>query len=54
MRESHASPSQRRRQLDQFVEYYSEARPHRGINRRTPIGAFEARTKAPTSASGRC
>jgi Integrase core domain len=34
------------RQLDRFVRYYNEVRPHRGINRRTPVEAFEARTKA--------
>ena len=34
------------RQVDTFVRYYNEVRPHRGINRRTPIEVFEARTKA--------
>jgi transposase InsO family protein len=33
-------------QLDRFVDYYNTIRPHRGINRRTPIDAFTARTKA--------
>ena len=38
-------------QLDRFVAYYNEARPHRAIGRRTPREAFEARLKAhpPTS-----
>jgi transposase InsO family protein len=33
-------------QLDAFVGYYNEVRPHRAINRRTPIEAFSARLKA--------
>lgn len=33
-------------QLDRFVAYYNEVRPHRGIGRRTPISAFNAREKA--------
>ena len=33
-------------QLDHFVDYYNNTRPHRGINRQTPITAFNARTKA--------
>src|SRR5580658_10069316 len=37
---------QLQRQLDRFVKYYNEVRPHRAINRRTPLEAFEARTKA--------
>jgi len=40
------STRQLQRQLDRFVQYYNEVRPHRGINRRTPTEAFEARTKA--------
>ncbi|MCU1363733.1 MAG: Transposase [Acidimicrobiaceae bacterium] len=32
--------------LDEFVRYYNEVRPHRGINRRTPSVAYNARAKA--------
>ena len=34
------------RQLDRFVAYYNEARPHRGIGRRTPREVFDAKVKA--------
>jgi transposase InsO family protein len=34
------------RQVDRFVGYYNEVRPHRGVGRRTPRSAFEARDKA--------
>jgi len=37
---------QLQRALDRFVEYYNEARPHRGIGRRTPISVYAAREKA--------
>jgi transposase InsO family protein len=37
---------QLQRQLELFVAYYNEVRPHRGINRRTPAEAFAAREKA--------
>ncbi|HWC40047.1 MAG TPA: IS481 family transposase [Acidimicrobiales bacterium] len=33
-------------QLDRFVAYYNEVRPHRGIGRRTPMAVFSAREKA--------
>ncbi|MGH2657919.1 MAG: integrase core domain-containing protein, partial [Actinomycetota bacterium] len=33
-------------QVDRFVAYYNEVRPHRGIGRRTPQAAWEARDKA--------
>jgi transposase InsO family protein len=33
-------------QLDYFVAYYNGVRPHRGIGRRTPLSAFEARERA--------
>ena len=33
-------------QLDRFVTYYNQIRPHRGINRRTPFDAWNAREKA--------
>ena len=32
--------------LDCFVAYYNEVRPHRGIGRRVPLEAFEARERA--------
>jgi transposase InsO family protein len=32
--------------LDRFGAYYNEVRPHRAVNRRTPLQAFNARTKA--------
>jgi transposase InsO family protein len=33
-------------QLDWFINYYNEVRPHRSLNRRTPRSAYEARVKA--------
>jgi transposase InsO family protein len=33
-------------QLDSFVAYYNELRPHRGLERRTPAEAFAARERA--------
>jgi transposase InsO family protein len=33
-------------QVDWFVAYYNEVRPHRAIGRRTPMAAFAARDKA--------
>jgi transposase InsO family protein len=36
-------------QVDRFVAYYNEVRPHRAIARRTPRIAFEARDKAKPS-----
>ena len=33
-------------QVDTFVAYYNEVRPHRAIGRKTPAEAFAARTKA--------
>ena len=33
-------------QVDRFVAYYNDERPHRGIGRRTPREVFEARLKA--------
>lgn len=33
-------------QLDRFVTYYNEVRPHRAVGRRPPREAFEARDKA--------
>jgi transposase InsO family protein len=34
------------RQLDRFVDYYNTVRPHRSLQRRTPINAFNARSRA--------
>jgi transposase InsO family protein len=34
------------RQLDRFVAYYNNARPHRGIGRRTPREVFDSKIKA--------
>jgi transposase InsO family protein len=36
-------------QVDRFVAYYNEVRPHRATGRRTPWAAFEARDKAKPS-----
>ncbi|MBV8959241.1 MAG: IS481 family transposase [Actinobacteria bacterium] len=33
-------------QLDRFVAYYNDIRPHRGVGRRTPAQAFSARERA--------
>jgi transposase InsO family protein len=41
-----ATKKQLQSQLDRFVAYYNEVRPHRGIGRRTPLSVFEAREKA--------
>jgi transposase InsO family protein len=38
-------------QLDRFVDYYNEQRPHRALGRRTPAEAFNARLKAHPPAS---
>jgi len=45
------SPKQLQRQLDRFVDYYNEVRPHRGIGRKTPAAVYNAREKAVPSAS---
>jgi hypothetical protein len=34
-------------QLDRFVTYYNELRPHRALDRKRPIEVFTAREKAP-------
>jgi transposase InsO family protein len=46
-----ATKKQLQRELDRFVAYYNEERPHRGIARRTPAAAFAAREKAGPSPS---
>jgi transposase InsO family protein len=39
-------------QLDRFRDYYNTTRPHRALDRRTPIDAYHARPKAtPTGAA---
>jgi transposase InsO family protein len=45
------SPKQLQRQLDRFVSYYNEERPHRGIGRKTPASVYAAREKAMPSRS---
>ena len=45
------SPKQLQRQLDRFVDYYNEERPHRGIGRKTPAAVYNAREKALPSPS---
>jgi hypothetical protein len=45
------SPKQLQRQLDRFVDYYDEVRPHRGIGRQTPAAVYSAREKAGPSPS---
>jgi transposase InsO family protein len=42
---------QLQRQIDRFVVYYNEIRPHRGIARRTPLSVYAAREKARPSPS---
>ncbi len=32
--------------MDSFTSYYNIARPHRGVDRRTPAAAFNARPRA--------
>ena len=45
------SPKQLQRQLDRFVAYYNDVRPHRGIRRQTPAAVYGAREKAGPSPS---
>jgi transposase InsO family protein len=42
---------QLQRELDRFVTYYNQVRPHRGIGRRTPAALYGAREKAGPSPS---
>lgn len=37
-------------QLDRFVDYYNNTRPHRALNRTTPRSAYDARDKAQPTA----
>lgn len=39
-------------QIDWFMGYYNDCRPHRAVGRRTPRSAFDARPKA--APSGHC
>lgn len=41
-----ATPGELQTQLDEFREYYNTVRPHRALDRRTPIQAYLARPKA--------
>ena len=41
-----ATIRQLQRQLDEFVRYYNDVRPHRALGRKTPRSAFDARVKA--------
>ena len=43
---------QLQRELDRFVVYYNEVRPHRGIGRRTPASVYGAREKAQSDGGG--
>jgi len=46
-----ATKKQLQRELDRFVAYYNEVRPHRAINRHTPASVYAQREKArPTGA----
>jgi transposase InsO family protein len=49
---SAADLTQLQGRLDWFREYYNTRRPHRGIGRRTPAVAFDARPKASPSRPG--
>ena len=40
------TPKQLQRQLDRFVAYYNDVRPHRGIGRKTSAAVYGAREKA--------
>jgi hypothetical protein len=40
------TPTELQTQLDAFVHYYNNIRPHRALNDRTPLQAYNARTKA--------
>jgi transposase InsO family protein len=44
--DSVVTKKQLQRQLDRFVTYYNTERPHRALNRRTPLEAFSAREKS--------
>jgi transposase InsO family protein len=49
------SKKQLQAQLDDFVVYYNQTRPHRALRRRTPVEAFTARERAyPTGPKIEC
>jgi transposase InsO family protein len=45
-------PAALQRQLDRFVAYYNEVRPHRALQRKAPAEAFQARVRAEPSRDG--
>ena len=46
-----SSKKELQRELDRFVAYYNEVRPHRGIGRKTPARVYGAREKTAPSQS---
>lgn len=46
-----STPKQLQRQLDRFVAYYNNERPHRSLKRRTPASVYAVKEKAGPSAS---
>lgn len=46
-----ATKKQLQREIDRFVAYYNDVRPHRGIGRKTPAAVYAAREKAVPSPS---
>jgi hypothetical protein len=46
------SLSELQRQIDTFVTYYNESRPHRGLGRRVPPEVFDTKVKAHPCAQG--
>ena len=46
------SLAQRQTQIDRFVAYYNEQRPHRALTRKTPATAYAARIKAKPRRNG--
>ncbi len=46
------SPSELQPQIDRFIAYYNEERPHRAIARRAPAEAYGARMKAAPQGNG--
>jgi len=46
------SPPALQEQVDRFIAYYNEVRPHRALGRKTPAEAFSARIKAKPGRNG--
>jgi Integrase core domain len=46
------SPPALQEQVDRFIAYYNEVRPHRALGRKTPAEAFSARIKAKPERNG--